>query len=112
MDSGNEGRSAVLIELLYIQLHRTIRRAMTCLGDLERDGLNPYAKNQRALRYMGSLDAEVFQLRDLLEELAAALQLDLPRRGEAHERSKGANASGSRSAEAAPESQPVPAPTA
>lgn len=82
----------LILNLLYMQLYRTIRRAVTCQGELEKDTMSPWAKNQRAIRFMGALDAEIFQLRDLVEDLAEKLAVELPKRSETYERSRGANA--------------------
>mgnify|MGYP001580854074 CR=1 FL=1 len=93
---------AVIAELLYIQLYRVLRRAMVCIGDLERGSNSPWQQVQRALRLLGSIDADIIAARDLLENMASQLGYELPRRSVAIEKAKGTNHRTS------PDSEPSP----
>jgi hypothetical protein len=80
-----------ILELLYVQHYRILRRALACMGQLERGTTSNYQQVHQAVKFLGSVDAELIVARDLLEEFARRQNIPLPSRSKATEKAQGAN---------------------
>jgi hypothetical protein len=80
-----------VLELLYVQHYRILRRALACMGHLERSSMPPWQQIHQVTKFLGSVDAELITARDLLEEYAQRQGIPLPSRTRARELAAGAN---------------------
>lgn len=80
-----------VLEMLYVQQYRILRRALACLGHMERSTMPPWQQVHQAVKFLGSVDAELITSRDLLEDYARRQNIPLPSRKRAQELAAGAN---------------------
>ena len=90
-----------VLELLYVQHYRILRRALACLGHMERFTMPPWQQVHQAVKFLGSVDAELITARDLLEDYARRQGIPLPSRKRAQELATGANSKEARPPEPA-----------